>query len=102
MGQAFTPRQLDTEQAANLNDIDTYALSRCRQEDLGERLAAANLRAEAVASRIRALSGGKVLYAVRVLNELASGSLPLRGPEALPADGEGGLCARAVAAEGVD
>ncbi len=55
-----------------------------------------------MASRIRALSGGKFLYTVRVLNELASGSLPLHGPEGLPADGEGGLCARAVAAEGVD
>ncbi len=102
MGQAFTPRQRDAEQAANLNDSDAYALRRCRQGDLGERLAAANLRAEAVASRIRALSGGNVLYAVRVLNELASGSLPLRGPEALPAEGEGGLCAYAVATEGVD
>ena len=55
-----------------------------------------------MASRIRALSGGKFLYTVRVLNELASGSLRLHGPEALPADGEGGLCAHAVAAEGVD
>ena len=102
MGQAFTPRQLDAEQAANLNDSDAYALSRCRQEDLGERLAAASLRAEAVGSRIRALSGGNFLYTVRVLNELASGSLPECGPEALPADGEGGLCDCAGAAEGVD
>ena len=31
MGQAFKPRQLDAEQAANLNDSDAYALSRCRQ-----------------------------------------------------------------------
>jgi hypothetical protein len=46
MGQAFTLRQLDAEQAANLNHIDAYALSRCRQGDLGERLAAANLRAK--------------------------------------------------------
>jgi hypothetical protein len=43
MGQAFTPRQLDAGHAGNLNDIDAYALSRCRQGDLGERLAAANL-----------------------------------------------------------
>jgi hypothetical protein len=46
-------------------------------------LAAANLRAESMASRIRAMSGGKFLYAVRVLNELAAGTLPLRGPEDL-------------------
>jgi hypothetical protein len=31
MGQAFTQRQLDAEQAAKLNDIDVYTLSRCRQ-----------------------------------------------------------------------
>ena len=30
MGQAFTPRQRDAEQASNLNDIDAYSLSRCR------------------------------------------------------------------------
>ena len=84
MGQAFTPRQRDAEQAANLNDSDAYALRRCRQGDLGERLAAANLRAEAVASRIRALSGGNVLYAVRVTTNPSAAACPCAAPRRFP------------------
>jgi hypothetical protein len=70
--------------SANLNDIDAYALSRCRQGDLGERLAAVNLRAEAVASRIRALSGGKVLYAVRVSTNSPAAACPCAAPRRFP------------------
>jgi hypothetical protein len=51
-------------------------------------LAAAGLGAAEVATRLRTLSGGKFLYVAFVLNDLASGALPLsdrRDLEALPA-----------------
>lgn len=80
LGQAFQPRHLDAERAANLDDLQAYALGRCRQGELAKRLAAAHLRPEPLAAKLRELSGGKFLYAVRVLNELATGALPLRGP----------------------
>ncbi|MEB3317031.1 MAG: hypothetical protein VKO39_02660 [Cyanobacteriota bacterium] len=83
LGEAFTLRQIDAERAANLDDIEAYTLARCRQADLAERLAAVELPPEQVAAKLRALSGGKFLYAVRVLNALAAGTLPLRGPQDL-------------------
>ena len=83
MGQAFELRHLDAERPDNLNDLQSYALARCRQSDLAERLAAARLQPEAVAERLGEQSGGKFLYAVRVLAELASGSLPLRNRQDL-------------------
>ena len=88
MAEAFQARHLDAERAANLDDIQAYALGRCRQGELAERLAAAHLAPETVANKLRELSGGKFLYAARVLNELAAGTLPLGGPgdlERLPA-----------------
>ena len=83
LGQAFKPRHLNAERPDNLDDLQAYALARCRQSDLAERLAAARLPPEAVAERLRERSGGKFLYAVRVLAELASGALPLRNPQDL-------------------
>ncbi|MFM9101800.1 MAG: hypothetical protein ACKOPS_10885, partial [Cyanobium sp.] len=78
--QAFSLQELDAEEARNLDDLSTYALERCRRSPLAERLEQAGLSAEEVA---RFLSGqeqssGKFLYVVRVLNDLASGQLPLQ------------------------
>ncbi|MFM7513038.1 MAG: ATP-binding protein, partial [Cyanobium sp.] len=78
--QAFSLQELDAEEARNLDDLSTYALARCRRSPLAERLEQAGLSAEEVA---RFLSGqeqssGKFLYVVRVLNDLASGQLPLQ------------------------
>jgi WD40 repeat protein len=85
--QAFVLTSLNAEEARNLADIEAYAEARCQQPPLAALLAAAGLGAAEVATRLRTLSGGKFLYAAFVLNELASGALPLsdrRDLEALP------------------
>jgi WD40 repeat protein len=85
--QAFVLTSLNAEEARNLADIEAYAEARCQQPPLAALLAAAGLGAAEVATRLRTLSGGKFLYAAFVLNDLASGALPLseRGDlEALP------------------
>ena len=85
--QAFSLHSLNAEEARNLADIEAYAEARCQQPPLAALLAAAGLGAAEVATRLRTLSGGKFLYAAFVLNELASGALPLsdrRDLEALP------------------
>jgi WD40 repeat protein len=85
--QAFSLHSLNAEEARNLADIETYAETRCQRPPLAALLAAAGLGAAVVATRLRTLSGGKFLYAAFVLNELASGALPLsdrRDLEALP------------------
>jgi WD40 repeat protein len=85
--QALSLHSLNAEEARNLADIEAYAEARCQRPPLAALLAAAGLGAAEVATRLRTLSGGKFLYAAFVLNELASGALPLsdrRDLEALP------------------
>ncbi|MFM7641059.1 MAG: WD40 repeat domain-containing protein, partial [Cyanobium sp.] len=78
--QAFSLQELDAEEARNLEDLSTYSLERCRRSTLAERLEQASLSAEEVAGFLSAQeqSSGKFLYVVRVLNDLASGQLPLQ------------------------
>ena len=78
--QAFSLQELDAEEARNLEDLFTYALERCRRSPLAECLKQAGLSAEEVAQFLSAQkqSSGKFLYVVRVLNDLASGQLPLQ------------------------
>ncbi|MCX5954773.1 MAG: hypothetical protein NTZ40_15085 [Cyanobacteria bacterium] len=86
--QAFVLTSLNAEEARNLADLEAYAEARCQQPPLAALLAAAGLGVSEVATRLRTLSGGKFLYAAFVLNELASGDLPLSDRadlEALPA-----------------
>ena len=77
--QAFSLQELDPEEARNLDDLSTYALERCSRPPLAERLEHASLSAEDVARFLSAQeqSSGKFLYVVRVLNDVASGQLPL-------------------------
>lgn len=77
--QAFSLQELDPEEARNLDDLSTYALERCSRPPLAERLELASLSAEDVARFLSAQeqSSGKILYVVRVLNDVASGQLPL-------------------------
>jgi WD40 repeat protein len=85
--QAFSLHSLNAEEARNLADLESYAEARCQRPPLAALLAAAGLGAAEVATRLRTLSGGKFLYAAFVLNDLASGALPLsdrRDLEALP------------------
>lgn len=65
---------VDAEEARNLSDIHDYVLGRCGSEPLATQLAQAGTSPEQLAERLADFeqSGGKFLYAVRVLNDLAS------------------------------
>jgi WD40 repeat protein len=71
---------LDAEEARNLSDIHDYVLGRCGSEPLATRLAQAGTSPEQLAERLANFeqSGGKFLYPVRVLNDLASTNGSLR------------------------
>ena len=84
LGQAYRCQELDAEQAANLDDIRDYTEARCRTEPLAGKLAAASKTPDSVADLLRETSGGKFLYAMRVLNDLAGGALEAERLEDLP------------------
>ncbi len=77
---AYACDLLDAEQDRNLSDIHDYVLGRCGSEPLATRLAQAGTSPEQLAERLADFeqSGGKFLYAVRVLNDLASPNGALR------------------------
>jgi hypothetical protein len=77
---AYACDLLDAEEARNLSDIHDYVLGRCGSEPLATRLAQAGTSPEQLAQRLADFeqSGGKFLYAVRVLNDLASTNGSLR------------------------
>jgi WD40 repeat protein len=77
---AYACDLLDAEEARNLSDIHDYVLGRCGSEPLATRLAQAGTSPEQLAERLADFeeSGGKFLYAVRVLNDLASPNGALR------------------------
>jgi WD40 repeat protein len=83
--QAFSLQTLVAEEARNLEDLFTYALARCQRSPLAERLKQVGLSAEEVARFLsdQKQSSGKFLYVVRVLNDLASGQLPLQSRQNL-------------------
>ena len=83
--QAFgKPRDIDAEEARNLKDLGEYAQARCEREPIASKLQAGGQSAESVADLLRHKSGGKFLYAVRALNDLANGTLGLEDLEHLP------------------
>ena len=77
---AYACDLLDAEEARNLSDIHDYVLGRCGSEPLATQLAQAGTSPEQLAERLADFeqSGGKFLYAVRVLNDLASTNGSLR------------------------
>ncbi len=77
---AYACNLLDAEEARNLSDIHDYVLGRCGSEPLATQLAQAGTSPAQVAERLADFeqSGGKFLYAVRVLNDLASTNGSLR------------------------
>jgi hypothetical protein len=80
LDDAYACDLLDAEEARNLSDIHNYVLGRCGSEPLATRLAQTGTSPEQLAERLADFeqSGGKFLYAVRVLNDLASSSGALR------------------------
>ena len=83
---AFRHSMLDGEDARNLDDIRGYVAGRCS----GAKLASVLEKAGSCASDTAALlsgakqSGGKFLYAVRVLDDIESGALSLGHLQDLP------------------
>ncbi len=84
--QAFRTATLNAENVRNLDDIRSYADARCSEPALSSVLAKGPLRGSEVAALLSDAnqSGGKFLYAVRVLNDLESGALPTDRLKALP------------------
>jgi WD40 repeat protein len=81
----FSIEEINAEEAENLADIHAYVQARCEQEPLTPILSLAGLSASDTADVLQAKSGGKFLYAVRVLNDLASGALTLENRQSLDA-----------------
>jgi WD40 repeat protein len=81
----FSIEEINAEEAENLADIHAYVKARCEQEPLTPILSLAGLSASDTADVLQAKSGGKFLYAVRVLNDLASGALKLKSRQGLDA-----------------
>jgi WD40 repeat protein len=81
----FSIEEINAEEDDNLDDIRAYAEARCQQEPLAALLARAGLGASETARELTTKSGGKFLYAVRVLNDLASGALKLKNRQSLDA-----------------
>jgi hypothetical protein len=81
----FSIEEINAEEARNLADIHDYVVARCEQEPLAAILSRADLSASETAEVLQAKSGGKFLYAVRVLNDLASGGLTLENRQTLDA-----------------
>lgn len=79
---------LNAEQARNLSDIRDYVLARCAVEPLASQLAQAGRSPEDLAAQLASpeqkRSGGKFLYAVRVLTALANNRLTADQIDALP------------------
>ncbi|MGF6408361.1 WD40 repeat domain-containing protein [Paraburkholderia sp. MM5482-R1] len=83
---AFRCATLDGEDARNLDDIYSYGLGRCASTALARMLEKENKSAGDIAALLSGAqqSGGKFLYAVRVLNDVESGALPLDRLDDLP------------------
>lgn len=79
----FKIDEINAESNDNLDDIYSYVKNRCQQLPLAEKLHGAGLLASDVADVVRAKSGGKFLYAVCVLNDVANGALPIRSRQSL-------------------
>jgi len=86
MREAFRCRTLDGEDDRNLADIRDYVATRCTSGAFPDLIANAGLRAIDLAEFLSGpgQSGGKFLYAVRVLNDVQSGALPLLRLKDLP------------------
>ena len=85
MRQALAARgtrwqEIDAEQVGNLEDIQTYVEGRSTCEPLASQLAEAAVSPKELAERLSAyeLCGGKFIYAVRVLDDLASPNRSVR------------------------
>jgi WD40 repeat protein len=86
MQQAFQCEMLDGEDNRNLDDIRTYVVGRCNSSTLSRSLADAKVLPSELAAFLASSkqSGGKFLYATRVLTDIESGALSLTRLKELP------------------
>ena len=89
---AFRCQVLNAEDARNLEDIRLYVEGRCAEGELARRLTSAGMHGRDIAALLSnpQKSGGKFLYAVRVLNDVKSGALSLACLQNVP-PGMGGF-----------
>ncbi|MFK4448987.1 WD40 repeat protein [Caballeronia udeis] len=78
MQAAFGSKTLDGEDVRNLDDIRHYVAGRCGRAPLARVVEEGGRSASEIAATLSDAkqSGGKFLYAVRVLNDVESGALP--------------------------
>ncbi|TCG04926.1 hypothetical protein BZM27_37515, partial [Paraburkholderia steynii] len=83
---AFQCKMLDGEDTRNLDDIRRYVAGRCGRAPLARMVEEGGRRVGDIAALLSGAgqSGGKFLYAVRVLNDVESGALPLDRLNDLP------------------
>lgn len=82
--EPFATRIIPAEDQHNIDDLRNYVLARAATGVVEQKLEAASVSAEALAETITKKSGGKFLYAVKVLNAIGSGALPLDRLDDLP------------------
>jgi WD40 repeat protein len=73
MRGAFESRIINAEDENNIGDLRAYALARCADGVLAEKIAAANVSAETLAEALAVKSGGKFLYAALTLDDMCRG-----------------------------
>jgi hypothetical protein len=81
----FSIEEINAEDNNNLADIHAYVEARCQRQPLAAILSRAGLSARDTATVLQAKSGGKFLYAVRVLNDITSSALQLQNRQSLDA-----------------
>jgi len=82
--QGFTIRVIDAESADNLRDLDAFIRGRCARPALRGRIAAAGQEPTAFTETLLPKCGGKILYAVRVLDDVECGELSVDEVDELP------------------
>jgi WD40 repeat protein len=84
LAEAFTLREINAEDANNDADLREYVLARSSRAAIARLLDEAGITADAFARALVKKSGGKFLYLVHVLREVASGIISVKDPDSLP------------------
>jgi hypothetical protein len=81
---AFVLREINAEDARNIADLRDYVLDRSFSPAITRKLQEATVTPEVLADWLLEKSGGKFLYVVHVLRDLAAGSLSVKARDSLP------------------
>jgi WD40 repeat protein len=84
LGAAATLRQIDAESAGNQDDLRRFVLDQASRGGVRERLKEAQVAPAKFADSLLSQSGGKFLFVVHALRDLASGALSVKEIASLP------------------